>query len=69
MIDRLEELAQTVESVHVTKLNLKTTIKGFLVTTLAGRSNIADRDLDSLLPEIVSAAARRKFVALVGMKN
>ncbi len=45
------------------------TIKGFLVTILPGRSHIADRNLDSLLSEIVSAAIRHKLVALVGMKN
>ena len=69
MMDGLEELTQTIKAVHVTKLILKTTIKGFLVTVLPGRSHIADRDLDSLLPEIVSAAIRHKLVALVGMKN
>ena len=69
MMDELEELTHTIKTVHVTKLILKTTIKGFLVTILPGRSNIADRNLDSLLSEIVSAAIRHKLVALVGMKN
>lgn len=69
MMDGLEERTQTVEAVHVTKLSLKTTIKGFLVTILPRRSHIADRDLDSLLSEIVSAAIRHKLIALVGMEN
>lgn len=64
-----EELTHTIKAVHVTKLSLKTTIKGFLVTILPGRSHIADRDLDSLLPEIACAAIGHKLVALVGMKN
>ena len=69
MMDGLEELTHTIKAVHVTKLSLKTTIKGFLVTILPGRSHIADRDLDSLLPEIACAAIGHKLVALVGMKN
>lgn len=68
MMDRLEELTHTVEAVHITKFSLKTTLKGFLVTILPGRSHIADRDLDRLLLEIVSAAMCHKLVALVGMK-
>lgn len=69
MMDGLEELTHTIKAVHVTKLSLKTTIKRFLVTILPGRSHIADRDLDSLLLEIVSAAMCHKLVALVGMKH
>ena len=69
MMDGLEERPQTVEAVHVTKLSLKTTIKRFLVTILPRRSHIADRNLDSLLSEIVSAAIGHKRVALIGMKN
>lgn len=69
MMDGLEELTHTIKAVHVAKLMLKTTIKGFLVTVLPGRSHIADRNLDTLLSEIVSAAIRHKLVALVGMKN
>ncbi len=69
MMDGLEELTHSIKTVHGTKLSFKTTIKEFLVTIFLGRSQIADQDLDSLLPEIVRAAIRHKFVALVGMKN
>ena len=69
MMDGLKELTHTIKAVHVAKFILKTTIKGFLVTVLPRRSHIADRNLDSLLSEIVSAAIRHKLVALVGMKN
>ena len=68
-MDGLEELTQIIKAVHVTKLSLKTTIKGFLVTILPGRSHIADRDLDRLLSEIMSAAIGHKLIALVGMEN
>lgn len=69
MMDGLEELTRTIKAVHVTKLSLETTIKGFLVTILPRGSHIADRDLDSLLLEVVSAAICHELVALVGMKN
>ena len=69
MVDRLEKLPYTIKPVHVTKLSLKTTIKGFLVTILPRGSHITDRDLDSLLLEIVSATMCHKLVALVGMKH
>jgi hypothetical protein len=53
MMDRLEELPYTIKAVDVTKLSLKTTIKRFSVTILPRRGHIADRDLNSLLLEIV----------------
>ena len=60
MVDDFEQFA---------KLLFKTSQKGFAVTILPWRSDIANRDLYAVLFEVIGTALRHKFVALIGAKD
>ena len=69
MVDSFQELANTRKAVGIPQLILEATVEGFLVTILPGRGHIADRNLYTMLFEIMGAGLRHEFSTLVGVKD